>query len=176
MCFRNEINELAKVFFVNFVIVTLGLVISKITFLILIISYIWLGHETNTELIFYILSLFHQLTRAISITLPRNFSRTAQFWASFLRLNKILRADEVEKTVTEYTEKPSVMLRGISLTINNRKILDRISLSVNQPGLTVVTGPVGSGKSSLLKVMLNEFHIEGKLIFCFTLSFLFIHI
>lgn len=151
-----------KVFFVNVFIMTLGIIVSKITFLILIISYIWMGNEANTELIFYILSLFNQLTMAFGRTLPLNFSRTAQFFASLMRLDKTLRADELEKTSSECVDKPSIMLRGVTLRLNNKTVLDGITVSVSEPGLTVVTGPVGSGKSSLLKVILREYEAEGE--------------
>lgn len=50
------------------------------------------------------------------------------------------------------------------LQVKDQEILKNISTELH-PGLTVVTGPLGCGKSSLLKLFLNDFPItEGKLL------------
>lgn len=90
--------------------------------------------------------------------LPGNFSRAAQLYASIIRLNMVLQAEELKKTDEETTEKPSVLLKDASFSLSKKDILKGISLNVTKNGLTVVTGPVGSGKSSLLKVILQDFH------------------
>lgn len=126
--------------------------------MVLIVSYIWMGYETNTEFIFYILSLFNQLTMSFGMQLPLNFSRTAQVVAAFIRIDKVLNGEELEKIPKETTENPSVLLRGVAYRLNDKKILHGVSVSIIEPGLSVITGPVGSGKSSLLKVILGEYH------------------
>lgn len=121
-----------------------------------------MGYTTNTELIFYVLSLFHQLTMQFGFSLPMNFSRTAQLYASLLRLNNVLQAEELNKTDDKTTEKPSVVMKEVSFRLANKDILEGISMNISNPGLTVVTGSVGSGKSSLLKVILHDYHPVSK--------------
>lgn len=146
-----------KVFFINTINTTLGMLVSKVTFLVLILVYVWLGYSTNTEFIYYILNLFNQLNAHIGLSLPINFSRTAQLYASLLRLNKVLQADELKETEDEITEKPSILMKDTSFRLENKHILKGISLKITNPGLTLVTGAVGSGKSSLLKIILHDY-------------------
>lgn len=163
---RREISSLVKVFMINTFINTLGVVVSKVSFVVLIMIYIWMGYTTNTELIFYILQLFNQVNTNFGITLPANFSRTAQFYAAVIRLDRVLHCRELEKAEGEGAEKrPAVFLKNVSFNLENKQILKRISLSVTKPGLTLITGSVGSGKSSLLKIILRDFQpvAEGKI-------------
>lgn len=155
-----------KVFFINTINTTLGMLVSKTTFLVLILVYIWLGYKTNTELIYYVLNLFNTLNMQFGFSLPINFSRTAQLYASFQRLNKVLQCDELKKSTDTATEKSVVSIENMTFRLGNKTILNGISMNVNYPGLTVVTGPVGSGKSSLLKIILQDYQpiSEGKII------------
>lgn len=144
----------------------LGTLISKLTFCILIIIYLWMGYKTDTEMIFYVNQLFSQLNLQFGMSLPSNFSKSAQLYASLLRLNEVLRADELKNTIDEeLVEKPTVLLKDVSFRFGEKEILKGITVNINNPGLTVVTGSVGSGKSSLLKVMLQDYQpiSEGKL-------------
>lgn len=156
-CYRREINTLVKVFMIRVFVESIGFVASKISFVLLIMIYVWMGYHTNAELIFYILQLFNHLANSFGSTLPANFTKTAQFWASAVRLNKLLQAEELRKYEYVYEEKPSVVLRDISFQLGARDILSDISLQITSPGLTVVTGSVGSGKSTLLKVILRDY-------------------
>lgn len=153
---------MVNVFFVNIINTTIGLFVSKGTFLVLILSYIWMGYETSTELIFYVLSLFHQLNMQFGLSLPINFSKTAQLYASLIRLNKVLQAEELKKSDDETTEKPLILLKEVSFRLSNKDILEGVSINISNSGLTVVTGPVGSGKSSLLKVILQDYNPVSK--------------
>lgn len=162
--FRKEIKSLVNVYFVNVVNVTLGMFVSKTTFLVLIVFYMWMGYSTNAELIFYVLNLFNQLNFQFGHSLPINFSKTAQLYASLFRLNKVLQAEELHKTDDESTEKPLVLMKDASFGLGNKDILKGVSINITKPGLTVVTGPVGSGKTSLLKIILQDYNpvTDGK--------------
>lgn len=151
-----------RIFYINYVLVAIGIITSKITFLILILTYISLGYTTNTEMLFYVLSLFHQLTHALSIMLPMNMGRIAQFRASFIRLNKVLQS-EVLKTIDTGESKGdgSIEAKGAAFGIKDKEIVSEITFRIDKPSLTVVSGVVGSGKSSLLKVILQDYPITS---------------
>lgn len=152
------------VFFANTINTTIGFFVSKTTFCILILAYVWMGYSTNTELIYYILNLFGQINFQFGISLPLSFSRTAQLYASLVRLDKVLQGDELSKTDDDIAEKPLVMMKDASFSLEDKHILDGISMNVSNSGLTLVTGLVGSGKSSLLKVILQDYPVsQGKI-------------
>ena len=44
-------------------------------------------------------------------------------------------------------------LRDVSVTLGGRRVLDRVTLDLNGPGLSVIMGPNGAGKSLLLQVL-----------------------
>jgi len=48
-----------------------------------------------------------------------------------------------------------VQLRDVSLRFDNRAVLDRISLQVAPPERLVVIGPSGTGKSTLLRILIG---------------------
>lgn len=116
-----------------------------------------MGYDLNTELIFYILQIFNHLSRTFGNTLPNNFSKVAQFCASITRLEKVFQTEEMEKFTSQYEKLPSVVLKNVSFGIENTHILKNVSFTIRKPGLIVVTGPVGSGKTSLLKVILRDY-------------------
>lgn len=116
-----------------------------------------MGYDPNTEIIYYILQLFNQLASNIGVVLPGNLSRAAQLYSSVVRLNDVLKAEEIDNFEFVHNEKPSVLMKNISFDLGNKEIFKGISLKINDPGLTVVTGAVGSGKTTLLKIMLHEY-------------------
>lgn len=143
--------------YIHIVIICIGILTTNVTFLILILTYIWMGYTTNTELIFYVLSIFHQLTVSFGIHIPLNISNVAQFRAAFIRLNKLLQAGEIQLVEENLSGKPSVRLNDVTVHIRDKEILSSINLKITDPSLTLVTGAVGSGKSSLLKVILQDY-------------------
>ncbi|KAJ8931650.1 hypothetical protein NQ314_015402 [Rhamnusium bicolor] len=157
---KKEMTTMMKAFYINFIIIGIGILTSKITFLVLILSYIWMGYTTSTELIFYILGLFHQLTWSLGILIPINLSKIAEFRAAFIRYNKLMQSEETTKIEENVNGKSSLELTDLTVNIKDKEILKNVSLKINHTGLTLITGVVGSGKSSLLKAILREYLIS----------------
>jgi ABC-type transporter Mla maintaining outer membrane lipid asymmetry ATPase subunit MlaF len=63
---------------------------------------------------------------------------------------------EVEHTRKIREKVPGILLKDVSVSINRVNVLREINLNVVR-GLTVITGPVGSGKSVLMKTSLQEY-------------------
>ncbi|MDD1792263.1 heme ABC transporter ATP-binding protein [Enterovibrio sp. ZSDZ42] len=57
----------------------------------------------------------------------------------------------------------SIDIRGASLTMGNKVLLDKVNLSFNPSELTIILGPNGTGKSSLLKLLSREWKCDGEL-------------
>lgn len=149
-----------KGLYMKFAVIVIALLTSKLTFLILILFYIWMGNTTSTETIFYILSLYYDLRTIFGFTIPLNTSRAAEFRAALIRLDRLLNTEEMETDV-EQNGKPSIEMEGVTIRIKEKEILKNICLKLDTPGLTLVTGGVGSGKSFLLKTVLKEYDYEG---------------
>lgn len=58
-------------------------------------------------------------------------------------------------------------IENLTKIIRNRKILDKISLSVNAGEIVGFLGPNGAGKTTTIKLILGLFHItEGSISIC----------
>ncbi len=59
----------------------------------------------------------------------------------------------------------SIEIRNASLTLGNKHLLNNVSLDFNPKEMTILLGPNGTGKSSLLKLLSREWKTEGALSF-----------
>ena len=66
----------------------------------------------------------------------------------------------------------SIQTKSISYAVNEKQILNDISLEINPGQVTTIIGPNGSGKSTLLKIISGDFdHISAK-VFMITTHYL----
>ena len=94
----------------------------------------------------------------------RQFIRTESF-----RIGKpaLLKAQKLEQTCQDI--KPQLILENVTCVwsyTSERPTLDNISLSATNGQLVGITGPVGSGKTSLLMTILGEIPISSGKISC----------
>tara|TARA_B100000609_G_C17138264_1_gene394054 strand:+ start:216 stop:989 length:774 start_codon:yes stop_codon:yes gene_type:complete len=60
----------------------------------------------------------------------------------------------------------SIQTKSISYAVNEKKILNDISVEINPGQITTIIGPNGSGKSTLLKIISGDFeHISAKVLY-----------
>jgi Fe-S cluster assembly ATP-binding protein len=55
-----------------------------------------------------------------------------------------------------------LIISNLSVKLNNRKVLENISLNAKNGDLIAILGPNGAGKSSLLKAIFNHYSITSK--------------
>ncbi|XP_050297884.1 probable multidrug resistance-associated protein lethal(2)03659 [Anthonomus grandis grandis] len=148
-----------------------GMFSSKVGLYILMMTYIAVSPVVRAEVIFYVMRSYNDLRHSLSILVPIALGQGADIIASNQRINRILNAEEVDSAKeAKYTD-PKVKVSGVTVKVKDCEILKNISTEI-KPGLTVVTGPLGCGKSSLLKLFLNDFPIsEGKLLSEATFSY-----
>lgn len=144
-------------------VVLVGIMFSRLGFYALVMSYIWMGEGSNTEMVFYIISMFKDLEYNLGVLIPWGMGQSAVLYASVMRINRVLVAEELKPITSGTFEKapqPYIEVKNASVHISDHEILSDISFSTNS-GLTVITGTVGSGKSSLLKLMLQDYPLTS---------------
>lgn len=173
--FRKEMRKTMTAFYLKICLILIGIMGSKITFPVLLISYVALGYSTNTELVFYVIGLFKELRHSVGITIPLGLTHSAEFYASLIRVSRMLHIEEHynHSSSTSLTKtKAKVELKEVNVSVEKEMILKNVSLSITEPGLTVVTGLVGSGKSSLLKTILRDYaNTKGQVTVCGSVSY-----
>ncbi|CAG9826304.1 unnamed protein product [Diabrotica balteata] len=157
-----ELSKLLLVFYFKMLIILTGLIFSKAGFYVLLTAYIWLGYSSDTTLIFYILSNFKDLKQTLGNVIPNRMGKAGEFISSFKRISKVMNSEEIniKPQKSEPTGSPYVEMDKVSVSIRDKEILKSVSFKVNS-GLTLVTGKVGSGKSSLLKVLVQDYPITS---------------
>ncbi|XP_066245071.1 probable multidrug resistance-associated protein lethal(2)03659 [Euwallacea similis] len=168
---RLEMRYLMKSMYLRSANFILGILDSKLGFYALIMTYISINKTVDAEVIFYVMKCFGDIRRSITMLIPVGLSRGAELYASTQRITKILNSDELDDTDKSDYDKPTVSLSGASVTIKQKHILKDISIRLQQ-GLTIVTGPLGCGKSSLLKLLMKDYPTsDGKVYMRGTFSY-----
>ncbi|KAI2473932.1 ATP binding cassette (ABC) transporter subfamily C member [Diabrotica virgifera virgifera] len=152
-----EMKKLTLAFYLKRVLILNGIIFTNLGFFMVILATIWTGVSTDTTVIFFVLSNFRYLRGWLGGAVPFGLGLGSEFVASFKRISKALNAEELNKDQhsEQLTEKPRVELDEISVQLKGEPVLDNVSLTVTS-GLTMITGAVGSGKSSILKVILKD--------------------
>jgi ATP-binding cassette subfamily C (CFTR/MRP) protein 4 len=142
--------------------ITLSNFLLNATWYLLIITSIYLADHISAATMFLIMDSLNNLSVALRFAFARGIYESAKLKAIFKRISKFLETKEHEFTENENEGlSQEIVLSDLSVYINDYKILDNLNLKF-QKGLTIITGPVGSGKTLLLKVLMREHQfIEG---------------
>ncbi|KAL3282149.1 hypothetical protein HHI36_005344 [Cryptolaemus montrouzieri] len=152
-----ELKNLYMVFILKTVARVIGSIAEKTAQILTLLLYSWLGGMLNADIVYYTGKLFLRVAK-IMIIIPLGIQSLSEFMISLKRINKILRTEDrqiVYKDVSQ-TLKPQISLTEVDVEIKGREILKNINLEL-KIGLNILIGPSGSGKSSLLKTILEEY-------------------
>ncbi|XP_018569050.1 probable multidrug resistance-associated protein lethal(2)03659 [Anoplophora glabripennis] len=160
---KREMKQLMTAFYLKIVMSLITMLSSKIGFYCLVVTYIWLNESTSADVMFYIMKCFVTLKHVIGHTVSDGMSRMAELSASLDRINRVLRAEELKEATETNVEDPTVFLKNARVCIKDKTVLENITVSL-QKGLTVITGPLGCGKSSLVKTILQDYPLSGGIV------------
>ncbi|CAG9854958.1 unnamed protein product, partial [Phyllotreta striolata] len=168
-----EVNRMLAGIYVKLLVFTLSILVSNLGFYILVMAYIWMDQPADSAIIFYLMSNYGDIKLFFGYVLPYGITTGAEFMSATLRLNKVLKAEELPAIEAQNinNDKPKIELDDVTINIGKQEILKQINLKL-QSGLTAITGPVGAGKSALLKTILHDFPItKGKVSIAGSLSY-----
>ncbi|KAK9870547.1 hypothetical protein WA026_008109 [Henosepilachna vigintioctopunctata] len=147
---KKEIRSLRTLTILKFFSDFLGSLCNKLSFLLLILFYIWFGNNLTAEVVYYITTCFFRLRRTIEFIIPYCCAIFAELIAGLRRIEIILNADEIEQDTYQPQTSlivPTIEIISAEVEVDKTLILKDINVKL-KPGLNVLIGPVGSGKSS----------------------------
>ncbi|KAF5283713.1 hypothetical protein FQR65_LT13748 [Abscondita terminalis] len=178
---RNEIKFIRNASFIRGIILSFMLFATRISLFLTILSYVLLGNNITAKHVFVITGFYNLLRQGMTNFFPQAVSQMAEANVSINRLNKFMLYDEKpdipikpkqemlngsikEDTFIEKNKGYSVMIKnGLakwsgSATDNT---FENLNIKITKGSVVAVIGPVGSGKSSLLQVILKELSLNS---------------
>nr|CAH7746331.1 unnamed protein product [Callosobruchus chinensis] len=158
--------------------------VSRTAIFITILAYVFQGKYITAEKVFAITVIYNALKTVITILFSLSLSSIAEVHVSITRVQEILSLEENgEEDPLDISEKgkKDKASNGIELEKvcaswledGTEDTLCNISLEVSPRQLVAIVGPVGSGKSSILSLLLNEMPLKsgkmdvvGEISFC----------
>lgn len=165
--------------------------VSRISVFISILTYVLAGHYISAEGVFILSAMHNAIKMPLTTLFSKSVTGLAELNISIKRIQTFLRYDEYSHSLYQSNMKSTFgKYDGMVHKKNNehliianeeevvpklelRKIyakwiktspdhdLKNVSMTVNQNQLVAIVGPVGSGKSSLINVILKELFISG---------------
>jgi ATP-binding cassette subfamily C (CFTR/MRP) protein 4 len=136
----------------TFIGLTIGGLTSRAAVHVLIMTQVWLANDTTAETIFFSLNCYYLLSDSLTTLLPLAVYKASELAAAIKRLEEFVENPHREQEIST----KSCSSSKISLFGDNKKN-EKL-----QNGLTVVTGPIGSGKTLLLITTLENLHEEDR--------------
>ncbi|CAH1105159.1 unnamed protein product [Psylliodes chrysocephalus] len=156
---KSEISYLTPVFYLKAVVLIVASTATSLTFFLMIITYIMTGHYTDAETIYYIQNCYLSLKTYIQVSIPFGIAQCSDLLASLKRITEFLMAEEVVQRIT-HTRSPRVFMKHVASKIKETEVLRDISFNLEK-GVLLITGNLGSGKSSIIKTLLGEYPVTG---------------
>ncbi|KAK5646548.1 hypothetical protein RI129_005012 [Pyrocoelia pectoralis] len=137
----------------------MGILNAKLGLYFCIITYIALDNYITAEKAFVVTGCFATLQTNMTINIPLAIAYVAEMKAALERITTFLLLEEVDtRSVAKgcYKEKPHVCMDNATIKTEEGKVLiNNITINLRS-GLNIITGPTGSGKSTLIKLIVGD--------------------
>lgn len=171
-----EIQQIRGASYLKGIIMSFALFSTRFSTFISILTFVLMGNDPNAYYVFVITSFYNSLRQVMTNQLPQGMTLLAELNVSIRRIQSLLEYEEIEqvKEKSENIPNSSYLGEQSGICIRNatakwdltlpENTLSDVSLTVLKGELVAVIGSVGSGKSSLLQVILNELPLnEGEI-------------
>ncbi|XP_066143763.1 probable multidrug resistance-associated protein lethal(2)03659 isoform X2 [Euwallacea fornicatus] len=176
---RTEIKAIKRSSYMRGIQLSFIIYNTRIAIFASILAYVLFGYNVTAEKVFVLTSFYNILRQTMTVFFPQGIGQVAEAMVSIGRLNKFMQYSETETAraskeanIQSTTSQESGTKKNqFEIYIKNayakwtesmsENTLADISLMVPSGGLLAVIGPVGSGKSSLLHLMLKELSLTS---------------
>nr|CAD7200060.1 unnamed protein product [Timema douglasi] len=164
---RTEINVIRKASYLRGLNLSFMVFAERTTLFVTLASFVLMGNHITAEKVFSIAQYCNILNMTMAVASPIAMQMIAETKVSIKRLEKFLLQEEFQVaplTQGSQVEKVGVTLDSVTarwLPSSISDTLHKVALRVNPGQLCAIIGPVGSGKSSLLQILLGELPLSS---------------
>lgn len=159
-----RIASYIKAFCTSFVMFT-----NKTALFITIVIYVLSGFTINARDVFVLTSFFNTLRSSMTVFFPQGVTLLAETGVSLDRLTRFLLYEEtdfnpkLEKTNFILNDKAEAVsiVNGTAKWNKHSDIFTKLNIRIKRGSLTAIVGTVGSGKSSLMNLILKELPLDS---------------
>ncbi|XP_032671366.1 probable multidrug resistance-associated protein lethal(2)03659 [Odontomachus brunneus] len=161
---KREMNVIKKFSILKQLALTLDCYVPRLCLFVTVLSYVLFGNFINAEKVYLVTAYFNVLRNSMIFGFAMGLHQLVQVLVSSRRLEKFMMHAEIVKTAKEPCQKSTKDPFALRMIDVNAKWQDdakedtlcKINLTVLPGSFVVIVGPVGSSKSSLLHVILQE--------------------
>ncbi|XP_022909501.2 probable multidrug resistance-associated protein lethal(2)03659 [Onthophagus taurus] len=160
-CRINEVKAIRVANYIRAVFLSSMVFVERTTLYLTLITYVLLDNQLSSDITFTLSQYFNLLQMALAIFLPLAIQMTAESLVSLRRLREFLMMDERKVGNLIKTEDKGIEVNKVSANwTEEHNTLKDLNINIKPGSLCAIIGPVGSGKSSILQLLLGELQAE----------------
>ncbi|XP_015431114.1 PREDICTED: probable multidrug resistance-associated protein lethal(2)03659 [Dufourea novaeangliae] len=159
---RKEVDAIKKYSTIEQFGLTFSVYVPQVSLFITVLTYVLTGHSIDAEKVFMTTAFFALLRTSMTMGFPLSIHQLAEATVSIRRLEKFMmhpeRFDCRTKQNQMACQSTPVYIKNVTARWDESRdyTLQNVDLSVQAGDFIAVIGQIGSGKSSLLQVILGE--------------------
>uniref|UniRef100_A0A7G3A7F5 Putative abc transporter c family member 3 n=1 Tax=Lutzomyia longipalpis TaxID=7200 RepID=A0A7G3A7F5_LUTLO len=165
---RREVKQIRWASYIRGIYLSTMVFTERSTLFITIAACIYLGYPITADVVFSMAQFFNILQLTAAIFYPLALSLWAEASVSVVRIGDYLQFEEQEEVVPGLKHRDEAKGAEVAVELNQlsatweetARTLQDVNFSVKPGQLCAIIGPVGSGKSSLLQLLLGEMPIH----------------
>jgi ATP-binding cassette subfamily C (CFTR/MRP) protein 4 len=160
--FREEVSFIYKVYLLLVAKFTLSDFILNVATYTFIVGSLWFGKQIKIQTIFFLIDSLNVLSTPLKIRIPRGMHEVIKLFVVIRRIEQFLKTPNAQlpsKRDCKNETFQNITLSNLDVYVKNQKIFENVNLDICN-GLNVLTGPIGSGKSVLMQILLQEYQID----------------
>lgn len=160
---KHEIKEIRGASFLRGILMSFAMFSTRFSTFISILIFVVMGNDPNAYYVFVITSFYNSLRQVMTNQLPQGMALLAELNVSIRRIQNFLENEDVkgneDSTMENAEEQKGVFIKNVTAKWDysiSDNTLSNINVEFSKGQLVAIVGSVGSGKSSLLQVILKE--------------------
>lgn len=157
-----EINILRHLNYLKGVLLSFAVFMERTTLFLTVVCFVLLGNVITAEKAFSMAQFFNSMQLSVAIFFPLAINISAETLVTIKRLEDFLSIQEKEKPPKSINPDGSVSLEDVSASwTNETQTIKNVSFHIPSGALCAIVGQVGSGKTAILQILLNELGLQS---------------